>query len=76
MKHLFYATRDLFPHQTVTPEVKPLVKKGEVALTLETDLDLDAAINATRNGSVSLDAPVKQEEQRAAEQQSKPAPAT
>jgi hypothetical protein len=51
MKHVFYATRDL------KPEGAAPIKKGEVALTLESELPLAAAIAATQNGCATTDTP-------------------
>ena len=55
MLHAFRATKDIFPlGVTITQDVKPLVKKGEIAIVIETPLSIDVAVQATQNGSAEL----------------------
>jgi hypothetical protein len=56
MKHILYATKDLFPIDA-PKNAKPLVKAGEVAATIDTPLELDRVVNSCSNGMLSLDKP-------------------
>ena len=58
MIHKLFATKPIYPRDvTITPDVKPLVQRGEVVLTIDTPLDLGPALAAISNGSASLEPP-------------------